>query len=268
VPDEPERPIDGYELNLFAAKPDRAAALANEGLLLDAVANWIPGSDDRAKALDLLDAQDFASAFAGMFTGKTDLDPGYHAGLAAYAAWRASERPLAERCGALRFACDTLLAVCQSAPTLARLSTLARATWESGQRGICLLALRSFAQLVAQGAMNVTEPFWSACARFDGLAPGQQRAEWLLASAFEQLDRAATFSSQFAAAEFDLDWLCALPFAAVEMERRRILRHARAGERVEVPARLCVAADDHLNADVWGAGLVPGTWVRQAAEGR
>jgi hypothetical protein len=33
---------------------------------------------------------------------------------------------------------------------------------------------------------------------------------------------------------------------------------------VEVPARLCVAADDHLNADVWRAGLVPNTFVRDA----
>jgi hypothetical protein len=50
------------------------------------------------------------------------------------------------------------------------------------------------------------------------------------------------------------------------MERRRVLQHAKAGERVEVPVRLCVAADDHVNADVWRAGLVPNTWVRDTDE--
>jgi hypothetical protein len=49
------------------------------------------------------------------------------------------------------------------------------------------------------------------------------------------------------------------------MERRRILQRARGGERVEVPERLCIAADDHLNADIWRAGLVPNTFVRDAS---
>ena len=110
--------------------------------------------------------------------------------------------------------------------------------------------------------MNFSEPFWPAAARFDGISPGGKRAEWLLVSAFEQLERAAGFSSTFLRSQLDLDWLCAQPFVSAEMERRRVLQHAAAGERTEVPARLCVAADDHLNAEVWRAGLVPNTFVR------
>ncbi len=264
VPDEPGKPVDPFELNLFAAKSDRAAALAREGFLVDSVPDWTPDASARDKALELLGAQAFASAFAGKFAGIADVDPNYRDGLAGYSVWRSPERPLAERCGALDFACGTLLAVCQSAPTLARLSTLARATWEAGQRAVCTRALRAFVQLVARGDMNVSEPFWPACARFDDLAPGSKRAEWLLVSAFEQFERATRFSSRFGGPEFDLDWLCAQPFVAAEMERRRVLLRARAGERVEIPARLCIPADDHLNADVWRGGLVPGTWVRDA----
>ena len=66
---------------------------------------------------------------------------------------------------------------------------------------------------------------------------------------------------------------------ASEMERRCVLQRALAGERVEVPARLCIAAEDHLNADVWRAGLVPSTdvvvaeadssgWTARAHRGR
>jgi len=266
VPDEPTLPIEGYELNLFAAKPDRAAALAAEGLLVDRIDAWNPDAGARERALELLGAQPFASAFAPMFAGSAQIDGAYRDALAGYAVWRSPEVPPAERCAALTFACRTALELCRSAPTLARLSTLARATWESGHRSVCVAALRSFAELVARGDMALDEPFWPASARFDDLAPGPKRAEWLLVSAFEQLERAATYSSLFGAAEFDLDWLCAQPFVSAEMERRRILRRVRAGERVEIPARLCVAADDHLNADVWSAGLVPGTTVRKSAD--
>jgi hypothetical protein len=214
----------------------------------------------------LLGAQPFAPAFAGLFANGATIDPNYRDGLAGYAAWRSSSLGLPQRYAALAFACRVLLAVCREAATLARLSTLARATWEAGQRAVCVAALRTFAERVARGDMALTEPFWPASARFDEIAPGAKRAEWLLVSAFEQFERAATYSSQFGAPAFDLDWLCAQPFAPAEMDRRRILRRVRAGERMEVPARLCVPAEDHLNADIWRAGLVPGTVVRKAAD--
>jgi hypothetical protein len=45
------------------------------------------------------------------------------------------------------------------------------------------------------------------------------------------------------------------------MERRRVLVAARAGQRPAVPGRLCQVKPDHLNADLWRAGKVPGTIV-------
>lgn len=266
VADDPTKPIDHFELNLFAAKPDRAASLRSEGLLIDSIPNWIPDASARNEALDLVGRQAFAPAFAAVFASNVAPNADYRDGLGAYAVWRSPQRPLAERCAALEFACHKLFVLCQSEPTLARLSMLARVAWEAGQRGLSYLALKSFAELVALGQMNVGEPFWPACARFDAIDPGPKRAEWLLVSAFEQFERAAAYSSIFAAPQFDLDWLCAQPFVAAEMERRRVLRRLRAGEQVEVPARLCIAADDHLNADVWRAGLVPGTRVGMAAK--
>jgi FkbM family methyltransferase len=264
VPDALDKPIDSFELNLFAAKADRAAALAHEGLLLDAVPDWTPDAQARDQSLSLLRAQEFAPAFGSVFAASGEMDAAYRDGLAGYAVWRSPERPAAERCAALEFACRTLLELCQRVPTLSRLSTLARASWEAGQRDICATALKSFGQLVAHGQMNVGEPFWPASPRFDGIPPGDKRAEWLLVSAFEQFERASAHSSLFKGPIVDLDWLCAQPFVSAEMERRRVLRRAVDGERMEVPARLCVPADDHLNADLWRAGLVPNTWVRDA----
>jgi FkbM family methyltransferase len=262
VPDQPDQPIDGFELNLFAAKPDRAAALARDGFLVESVPDWTPDERARETALDGLRAQAFAADFAPLFTGDIPLDPLYRDGLAGYATWRSPEVPWPERCAALGFACRTLVAACNAAPSLVRFSSLARAAWDAGQRMVCVGALTAFGKLVVSGNMNVNEPFWPAAARFDGISPGGNRAEWLLVSAFEQLERASAFSSTFLRSTIDLDWLCAQPFVSAEMERRRVLQHADAGERTEVPARLCVAADDHLNAEVWRAGLVPNTFIR------
>ena len=260
VPDEKGKPLDGYELNLFAAKPDRAATLARDGFLVDAVLDWRPDQIARDSALGGLRAQAFTEAFAAGF--KRDIDPGYLDGLAGYATWRSAKAPLPERCAALDFACRTLLGVCQRPATLARLSTLARAAWEAGERNICVNALRTFGDLLGRGEKRVDEPFWPANPRFDALAPGTRAADWFFCSAFEQFERTASFSSIFGDSGINLTWFSQQPFASSEIERRRVLRQARAGERVEVPARLCVAAADHVNADSWRAGLVPNTWVR------
>ena len=266
VRDEPGQQLDPFELNLLALKPDRANAMAAEGLLVDAVPNWTPDANARGRATEAVRAQAFAPAFAPMFGAEAELDPDYRDGLAGYATWRSVDVPPAERCGALQFACETLRRSCEAAPSLGRLSSVARAAWDAGRRTLCIGALRAFADAVMRGDMNVGEPFWPASARFDAISPGAKRAEWLLASAFEQWERAIAHSSLFGRAQFDLGWLCAQPFVSAEMERRRVLLRAASGERVEVPARLCFAADDHLNADIWRSGLVPNTSVGGAAQ--
>ena len=266
VPAEPEAALDPYEINLFAAKPDRAAALAREGLLVQAVPEWAP--DDRARdlAVHMLRAQVFAAAFGPIFTGDVPLDPLYRDGLAGYATWRSADLPLSERCAALDFACRTLVAACEAAPSLARLSSLARATWEAGQRALCIAALKGFGDLVVRGVMDLSEPFWPAAARFDRIAPGAQRAEWVLVSAFEHLARMSTFSLTFGPGTVDLDWLCSQPFVSAEMERRRVLHRALTGKALDIPPRLRVAADDHLNVEVWRAGLVAAPSLATKAE--
>jgi FkbM family methyltransferase len=264
VPVAPGEALDSFELNLFAAKPDRAAALAREGFLVDAVPDWTPDDGARARALDMLRAQAFASDFAPLFTSDIPLDPVYRDGLAGYAVWRSPDVPMSERCAALEFACRSLVNACDAAASLARLSSLARAASDASRRMLCRQALKAFGDSVMRGAMDLSEPFWPAAARFDGVSPGAKRAEWVLVSAFEQLVRTTGHSSFFADSNVDLDWLCMQPFVCTEVERRRVLQRALQGDLAEVPARLCVAADDHLNADIWRAGLVPNTRVRDA----
>lgn len=97
-----------------------------------------------------------------------------------------------------------------------------------------------------------SEPFWPACARFDEIvAPAGQGRNWFFSAAVEQLERAFTYSSVFSGHSPNLAWLCAQPFAATEMERRRALQAIRTRRSADVPPRLCIEAPDHLNAAIW-----------------
>ena len=259
VPDFPQQKLDEYELNLFAAKPDRVRLLSEHGFLVDAFPAWMPTTEDRNYADSFWKHQTFAP-FIGM--PPNTVEPAaerYRNALAAYATWRAVDRPADIRCAALAYALRGLRAVCGRTPTPERLSMWARVAWESGARNECVSVLRQMLQTQRNGQPRLDERFWPAAARFDHIVPGKQPTNWFVGAVAEQYEKAASFSSVFAGPSPVLNWLCNQTFASAEMERRRVLIAARAGMRPSVPAKLCVAAPDHLNAELWRAAKVPGT---------
>ena len=258
VPDDAQQSIDGYELNLFAAKPDRVRALSQQGFLVDAIPAWAPSEDDCNKADLFWRSQKFAPLID---ISSAPVDSGYRNGLAAYAAWRDADQPLATRCSALAFALHSVKASCVRMSTATRLSTLARVAWEWGARGESVAALRSLLQSQKGGQIQLNEPFWPANARFDSLAPGNQLGNWFVGAMAEQFEQTSNFSSAFSGDPSFVMWLCNQPFTCAEMTRRRILIAARAGQQPVVPARLCQPASDHMNVEIWRAGKVPGTVV-------
>jgi FkbM family methyltransferase len=255
--------LDSYELNLFAAKPDRALALAREGLLAEPIPQWMPDDDMRAKALDFFRSQPFAPIFGQLPAGTVATEPAYRDALTGYAMWRSTELSLPERYAALRFACDTLTALCEKEASMSRLSTLARISWEIGRRTVSLKALRILADTLKAGTGRVTEPFWPPKPRFDAIAPGPNVIQWFVVAVLEQLEQTAFFSSRFGSSGVDLDWLAGQPFVCAEIERRRILQRLRAGQKMEVTPRLRTPAADHVNADIWRGGEVTNTMVRR-----
>jgi FkbM family methyltransferase len=244
--------LDDYELNLFAAKTERARRLAAEGLLVDPLPRWTPDANARGATLAYLKAMPFAVPLATIMNFDGRHDPQYLDGLTAYGEWHDRARPAAQRCGALASAFTTLQAVCRRSPSMARLSTFARCAWDWGRRAECVAALHQLTQIAGQGAQPPLEPFWPVCARFDAIAPSVAQAQsWFFSAIVEQFERAASFSSIFSGKSPNLAWLCAQPFVSAEMERRRFLQAARAGQPVEVPLRLRSEAPDHLNAALW-----------------
>jgi FkbM family methyltransferase len=248
---------DAYELNLFAAKPDRIKLLQEQNVLVDEVPAWAPDEETIGNAMSLLKAQ----AFAPIFQAGVQLDPEYARVLAAYAVWRTNNLPAVTRSVALGFAYHRLAALCQRAPTNARLATYARFAWEMGGRNECIKTLQVLSENLKRDPFNPSEPFWPVCPRYDAISPGADAERWFIMAAAEQLERARTYSTIFGGGSAVVNWLCSQPAVAAEMERRRILIAARAGEQPAVPARLYQPAPDHLNAEIWRAGKVPGTVV-------
>ena len=187
------------------------------------------------------------------------LDADYRDGLAAYAAWRAVENPLPTRCAALLEALHRVRESSLREANSARLSTLARIALEAGERVVCVEALGALVGNMQRGSIQLVEPFWPASPRFDTITPDGRAGEWFLTSVVEQHERSSGFSSLFSGGSPGLEWLCQQPLASMEMQRRQVLIAARAGQRVEVPPLLFVEAADHLNADIWRTGQVPGT---------
>jgi len=251
------------EINLFAAKPDRAQALARDGLLVESVPNWQPDAKARSASLSLWHSQPFAPVLAPLCGDLAALDPDYLDALGAYAFWRTIENPLPERCAALFYAFRSLHALCRRAANFPRLSTLARVAWEAGERSTCAWALEAVINNLKSdsGAITGCEPFWPACPRFDTVPANGRAMVWFLTSVIEHYERIRSLSSFFGGATSNLEWLCQQPLASIEMQRRHVLLAACNGRHVVVPPRLCTAAPDHLNAEVWRTGQVPGTSI-------
>lgn len=260
VPVESGEPVNPYELNLFAAKPDRAALLVGEGRLIERVEPWPPDDAARDRALDLLREQVFARAFESVFA-KSYLDSAYRNALAGYAVWRSPGVTPALRYGALQFAFDRLNGLCRKAATAPRLSTLARVAWEAGYTSIAVEAMNAIQHMMQSGRVQLVEPFWPADPRYDGVAPGAHISEWFAACVLEQFERRSDYSAVYSGESSRIAPLLRLSYAGAEMERRRILPRLKAGERVIVPERLLRPGPDHVNAEVWREGLVPNAIV-------
>jgi FkbM family methyltransferase len=256
VPVERADSVDPYEFNLFAAKPDRASALAQEGWLIEQTVEWTPDDSARAHALDFLMTQVFGPSLRGLRLPA--IGSPYGDALAGYAVWRSQGTALAQRYAALRFSFNLLRELCEADPQLARSSSLARAAWDLGERKTCVAALNRVAPLIRSNA-DILEPFWPPNPRFDVVAPGRHGGQWFIVSYLEQLERASSHSSYFVKEGLNLEWLKSQPFVSAEIERRYLLKQLRAGKRLPVPGRLCSHGPDHINADLWRSGAIPNT---------
>ena len=261
VPLDPRLPLDPFELNLFACKPDQMRSLREGNFLVDQLLTWEPNHEAISNGLSVLRQQAFAPMFGHLLDDAKYIDCDYAKALAAFAVWRTGDLTARMRCAALFFAYQTLAALCNRAPTTARYSTFARLAWEGGWRGESVMALKKMAAYMQRHPFQPTEPCWPANPRFDDIKVASNPSLWFATAVAEQLERSQSFSTYFSGMSPWLAWLCDQPAASHEMHRRKTLLAARGGIIPIVPSCLRKEAPDHLNADLWRSGMVPGTRV-------
>lgn len=240
----------GFDLNLFACKADRAARLAEMGLLVAAVPSLT--SDALGDGCALFARQAYAPALPATQAPSA----AYRQALDAYAGWRETAAPLPRRYAALSRAFAAARKAVEEKPSIARLATAARIAFELDEHQAAVdLVVRAVPLL--QSKQPLDEPLFPPLPRFDAMAPLGMADRWLFAATLEAYEVLRAFSAYFRDIDPSdlarLDWLQASPFASAPMERRRQMLRVRARLQGELQASplLTRAAPDHLNPEFW-----------------
>jgi hypothetical protein len=226
--------VDGFLLNLFCCKPDRAARLAAAGFLVEAGARSrtgkIGGAQDWRGALAKLP---YAAKLAASWErtvaagGSREVEEA----LSLYAASREASRPAAERFAALDAGFVRLQALCAGEPAYLRLSSLARVARDYGARQVAAQALARLGESIRLGKADPGEPFLAPGQRFDSVPPRDAPGNWMVAATLEEFERAASYSSFYTglAARSRLELIRELGYGSAEMQRRLGLLQRRFG---------------------------------------
>lgn len=208
VPCDLAERLDGYQLNLFACRADKAGELEAAGLLL----RQFPDAD---AALAGAPVQGAYARHCARFEGMAmwakntdapespDADPLYHHALDLYALSCCENSPSAARAAALIQA-DSIFGALAAAAGQASVYGLmrVRAALDLGARSDAVAGLSILLREFDAWARPelACKPLFPASRRFDGLSTQGNPRQWLLASLAEQLELARAFSSYFTGA--------------------------------------------------------------------
>jgi FkbM family methyltransferase len=247
VPFDRTARADGYLLNLFACKQDRADALAEQGFLAQG-----PATATQATKAGFLSAMwsrftgrvayDWRSSLVRLPYGKqlaglwkrtmaaADASPRVAEALYRYAMSRDAALPGRDRFAALSESVSLFKSLTEGEPKGLRWASLARAAADLGEREVAVEALQRLCNTVLQEKkVDLAEPFLAPSPRFDGVVPGASIGDWVMAAALEELERLAAFSSFYTRETTlpRLDAIRGLGFASAEMQRRAALIRQR-----------------------------------------
>lgn len=253
VPVSSDEQPDPFELNLFAAKPDREVHLADLGFLVKKPATLVLTSEQRRQALQVALSLPYARAFEFSIVDIAQCPFGE--AFVAYAAYKYVGLDCASRYAALKTAFDLLSDYCGKIETPSGLAMLARVSLDLGYRGIAVVTLE---KLAGAKDVEIDQPFFPPCERYDALSPAGKESEWFVAAANEQFELTRSYSSCFQGGALDrLKWLCDSGFSSALINRRLILEGARRGQEFPDLVKYLNPRHRHQNAAYWTpAGLL------------
>lgn len=235
APFDPTNGVDGYLLNLFAAKPGRIKLLADAGKLVedreiseayrvDEHESWSHGVEEQPYVRRLLQQW------------LTTVDQPEQATIRqALAAWRISQdgsEPIARRYGALTRSFALLHHECQIRGTVTRWASLARVALALGQRQLAMQSLNKMLTELKSGKDALQdEPFLCPDPHFDTVDPANELNAWLEAAGLSAVEQFGSYSGFFtgAAAAQNLERLSRLGFDQQAIKKRIELVRKRFG---------------------------------------
>lgn len=248
VPFDGESEPDGYLLNLFCCKKDRAEQLAARGYLCNPRGGL---SDSNGKNAErgaagvhsneayrwphTLAKLPYGTQLASVWdkTMANGSAPELEQALAHFAISRDLTLTPSERFNALEASIGLLKELTNKQASHLRLATLARVAREFGDRGLAVNALQFLLNdaLSRSDAAYLNEPFLAPAARFDTLEPGNAINDWLLTAVLEAFEELGSFSSfhSKSTAQGRLETILARGFGSANMQRRLdlLLEHLR-----------------------------------------
>ena len=246
IPFDSNAPTDGYLLNLFCCKRQLAEQLAADGLLVDGAFCDLPAARRQVEALYRSTERQYAwnrniahLPYGIQLSGHWENTPQTEDSLiidnalSCYAISRDPNLSAVERLIALETSLGMFAGLCQRAPNVARLSSLARVAREFGARSLALSMLDPIvSSLFETRQVSLDEPFLVSTARFESIPPGDDVGNWVLASVLEAIEQLCAYSSFFTgrSAQERLELIASLGFGSEEMARRLRLVKARFGE--------------------------------------
>ncbi len=246
---------DPYLLNLFACKPDKAAELAERGILAEAPVIDIPAIPEGAWKKQL-SAMPYARDLTGQWLRPGVVAADYGNALDAYCLAHESSAPAPRRAAALEVAVAAMRRLSEGDPRFCYLLSLARAASEAGQRAVGVLALQRLVAGLAKGQCDPSQPFLAPSERFENLPMAGKAEHWCFAAILETFERLSAYSSFYDPNHASiLDDLRKTGLQSVESERRRILIGLRKGIKPKepLPSALLRASSENLNPEFWQA---------------
>jgi len=200
VPFASEQGVDGYLLNLFAAKPDRVASLAEAGWLLEAVppaSGPVPFDSETSIWPQVLAGQPHGRRLQERWQ-RHAAEPEQAPIRTALDEWcRAHDAaaPIDRRYAALAHSLALLQDACQPGCNPGRLASLARVALASGERMRAIDAMNAFVTDLQSGrSVSLDEPFLLPDPAFEALDPTGPLDGWLEAAGLSALEQIGTYS--------------------------------------------------------------------------
>jgi FkbM family methyltransferase len=243
VPFDLDSEPDGYLLNLFCCKKDRAGLLAEMSLLLDAATIKACTAAGRFEAFyrshrneyawnRRLSALPYGASLSNLWSAPDGNSAAVGDVLACYAISQDASLDSFERLRGLEFSVQLLKSLGKEIAQYLRLSTVTRVARDYGSRTVAMSAIKQlFDSISLERPVDASEPFLAPSKRFDSISPGARIDDWMLAASAEEFERLQSFSSFYTgdSSRSRLELIASLGFGSEEMSRRLQLLNARFG---------------------------------------